>query len=71
MSEYTPTTEEVRDYYVEGRLQTHDGMEPTNEAQFDRWLDAERKRVWEEARALVIHWEGADAVGPYGGWANE
>jgi len=50
MSEYTPTVEDVRSYYVEGRLSMHDGFEFTDEAQFDRWLAAvireEAAKAW-------------------------
>lgn len=39
MSDYTPTTEEVREAYVSLTDFSHRGVE------FDRWLIAERKRV--------------------------
>lgn len=56
--DYTPTTEEVRRYYVEGRLSAHDGSEPASSAQFERWQDAFvesiRERIAQDIEALVL-----------------
>ncbi len=51
MSEYTPKTENVASYYVEGRLSMHDGFQPAEEEDFYRWLaehDAEVAKSTEE-----------------------
>jgi hypothetical protein len=64
VSEYTPDTWDVRDAYDAGSnirretLQQHYGSEPlTNyHAEFDRWLNEERARVWDEG----FLWAGGD-----------
>lgn len=55
MSEYTPSTEEVRIAY------NHWGKYPefapddfdVTEAEFDRWLASERARIWDESSKSI------------------
>lgn len=46
MSDYTPTTDEVRQSYVTDDHDRHMVLDPS--AEFDRWLAAERARIWDE-----------------------
>ena len=50
MSEYTPTTQQVRREYVSGRAEAESAMsyDPQYEPEFDRWLDNVRAEAWEE-----------------------
>lgn len=54
MTDYTPTTEEVRKQYVFS-ASVIDGtsfVDPTQgEAEFDRWLSGVKAQVWEEGYA--------------------
>lgn len=61
MTDYTPSTDNVRDCYV----YAGDGMDGSTRApqrilraEFDRWLESERSRVWDKAHAL---WTGSDS----------
>lgn len=66
MTEYTPTTEEVKDTHRRGvsgdRYPTRNGERRNPDAEFDRWLaarDAERdrqvaERAWDEGRRAQI-----------------
>lgn len=51
--DYTPTTSEVCDYYVEGRLSKHDGFEVAQDRQFFRWLAAHDAEVRKGEREKV------------------
>lgn len=58
MSEqYTPSLEELSDYYIEGRLQMHDGFQPANEEQFDRAIDKIKADAIREAASGLIDWD--------------
>lgn len=66
MTEYTPTTEEVRYAYGIGRNETwlDDGSKPL--PQFDRWLEAERARIWDEAFCQGASWRSEHVLqNPY------
>ena len=75
MSEqYTPSLEELSDYYIEGRLQMHDGFQPANEEQFNRAIAKIKADAWEEGRALqaaldLLPWS-LPAKNPYKGEAK-
>lgn len=45
MSDYTPTTEQVRNCY---RKRWYEQSERQSVAEFDRWLDSVRAEAWEE-----------------------
>lgn len=45
MSDYTPTTEEIRESYV---LMQKCGAYPEPEAEFDRWLADVKAQAWHE-----------------------
>ncbi|USH44547.1 hypothetical protein SEA_CASSITA_94 [Microbacterium phage Cassita] len=47
MSDYTPTTEEVRENY--SRSFTWGRSDPARVEFFDRWLNEERAKVWDAA----------------------
>lgn len=49
MGDYTPTTEEVRKAYIGNRWSLDQEFERLAGPEFDRWLAAERARVWDEA----------------------
>ena len=51
MSDYTPTTEEVRESYV---LMQKCSAYPEPEAEFDRWLAEVKREVWDDAVNQVI-----------------
>ena len=46
MSDYTPSTEEVREQWLE--LWTYD-----RDAEFDRWLASVKAEAWDEVAAIV------------------
>lgn len=50
MSEYTPTTEEVRNRYLSEVF-------PEDEAEFDRWLAQVKAQVWDEGHTRCFHVE--------------
>lgn len=56
MSDYTPTTEDVRREYAIAR----EGIEPHDEvvAQFDRWLDEVKAQAWEEGQLALLEYMG-------------
>lgn len=69
MSEYTPTTKDVREVWIYAQDITHDEGEDFHGAEFDRWLAAHDAEV--RARALVQGFsEGVnfidDQPGPWG-----
>ena len=51
MTDYTPSTQEVKEWYADSidRL--------GGEGEFDRWLNAERARIWDEGyrRSCMDH----------------
>lgn len=53
MTDYTPTTEQVRSDYAE----TYEGTEPKRCERFDHWLAEERREAAEQA------WDECVAVG--------
>lgn len=65
MSGYTPTTDEVREdfaYPWEGFKQDREGRLEA----FDRWLNAERARVWDDAHgAPCDEWVVTDMCAKY------
>ena len=49
MGDYTPTTQEVREVYAWEDNYPYEGEHsPERAAWFDRWLNAERARIWEQ-----------------------
>ena len=48
MSDYTPTTEEVRLAYWNGRKFSLENHDINNIAEFDRWLAEVKSQAWEE-----------------------
>ena len=61
MSDYTPTTEELRKIYTYCRLENISLEEPTEseiateEASFDRWLTNTQSRTWQEGYREGLH----------------
>lgn len=63
MSEYAPTTGEVRRRYAYARSAGHKNQSAV--AEFDRWLaahDAEKRAEWEAERRAPVHEEGERAL---------
>ena len=52
MSDYTPTTEEVRNRYLSEVF-------PEDEAEFDRWLSQVKAAVWDEAIEAQLETQSA------------
>ena len=50
MSDYTPTTEEVRKAYLSlrGGITWYEGKAEVIDAQFDRWLAEVKAEAWQE-----------------------
>ena len=52
MSEYTPTTQQVRDVFLLGAIDAADGEHNLDLAEtlamFDRWLNSIKAEVWDE-----------------------
>ena len=68
MSDYTPTTEEVRGRYF--WYGDYGDKEPVEiEAEFDRWLNEVKAQVWEQGYAIgwATAWHGLEhpARNPY------
>lgn len=71
--EYTPTTEEVRDVYVDGhwsRVAHGAGHGNFPEAEFDRWLAAHDAEVFDKTVAVLVYEDGSPVevvavVNPY------
>lgn len=59
MTDYTPTTETVRDAYVRQLRQAVIGSGSEHEAEFDRWLETMRHDAWQ------IGFETSDESSPY------
>lgn len=54
---YTPSTDDVRDAYAErgsSHLDRRKWYTKLRFARFDRWLAAERARIWAEGAAYVL-----------------
>lgn len=72
MAEYTPTTAQVRDYYISGcrirreTIQQHylGHPEPDYRAEFDRWLAAHDAEVARQAEARGAERFIAELIGP-------
>ena len=47
MSEYTPTTEDIRNYWIAQGIK-RSSKRDRRAADFDRWFDAERAKAWEQ-----------------------
>ena len=56
MTDYTPTTEEVRKAYLSlrGGMTWYEGKADAIDAQFDRWLAEVKREVWDDAVNQVI-----------------
>lgn len=76
MSNYTPTTEEVRAEYVRDHTRNFDsytvGRSLTSEqefygARFDRWLSEVKARVWNECMLAHVEFRADQIVNPYTG----
>lgn len=82
MSEYIPTTEEVRDVYQSRLIQTGTNIfalidEEQADAEFDRWLAGVKAEAWEEGfdagerdvhEHELTHWDDSDCIqNPYRG----
>ena len=78
MSDYTPTTEEVREGYSSWGIAPDENLWQErllldkHRAEFDRWLNAERARIWAEGFSAGVNhdlgdWEVAPEpiVNPY------
>lgn len=74
MSEYTPTTEEVRASYLSALTHNHPMNVGEVIAEFDRWLEQVKAEAWEEGKRSGLRqsdWEHGDtprqyiAVNPY------
>lgn len=48
MTDYTPTTDEVREYYGYGTFENGEDI-----AQFDNWLQAHNAEIWEQGAQAV------------------
>lgn len=57
MSEYTPTTKDVREVWIYAQDITHDEGEDFHGAEFDRWLAAHDAEVQAQAVAEEPEWE--------------
>lgn len=66
MSDYTPTTEQVREEYIDGRYDPgfSDRLYEEGGAEFDRWLEAHDREV--EERVLTIVAEGFRLAAEHG-----
>lgn len=71
MSEYTPTTEMVRNTYAYERENElgWDGLDDDQtifrvQEEFDRWLDSVKAEVWEEGVATALNYakRGSDGI---------
>lgn len=54
MTEHTPTTGEVRDWYQSYIISGKPSKEKL--AEFDRWLQSVKAQVWEEAEFSFLEW---------------
>lgn len=62
MSEYTPTTEQVRDAYVRAMRNAFIASADEHRQEFDRWLKLERLKARQDGYALRIKDE-RDGIG--------
>lgn len=60
MSDYTPTTTQVRDAYVRAMRNAFIASAGEHEAEFDRWLQLERHKARQDGYALRMHDERDD-----------
>ena len=59
MSEYVPTTDDIRNSYI---------ITPEDNEAFDRWLASVKAEVWDEGGAVVERYyigDGPEPVNPY------
>ena len=56
MSDYTPTTEEVRNTFWLGQHSVSDSDWANSEADFNKWLTEVKAQVWEEG--VLTEWTG-------------
>lgn len=57
MSEYAPTTKDVREVWIEAQDITHDEGDDFHGAEFDRWLAAHDAEVRAGVEAEELEWE--------------
>lgn len=64
---YTPTTDTVRDAYTRAMRNAFIASAGEHDAEFDRWLESERERIWYEGWDAALTEEGDDPspVNPY------
>jgi len=61
---YTPTTEQVRRSYWYNTSDSYSAA--LSDAEFDRWLAAERAKAWDEGKAEMIRYQqGGKTKVPY------
>ena len=63
MTDYTPTTEEVRDAYATHRFNAYGKYREVGYPEFDRWLAAHDAEVREQAAQRVAAYADAEGVG--------
>jgi hypothetical protein len=62
---YTPTREQIRQAYVDARVDTDLTTESEAGAEFDRWLDSRLAEAWEEGAVSRGMYGDADEPNPY------
>lgn len=68
MSEYTPTTKDVREVWIYAQDITHDEGEDFHGAEFDRWLAAHDAEVQAQVVAEEPEWGIAHVATPGSVW---
>ena len=62
MTEYTPTTDEVRAAYVRAMRQAFVAASSEHEAEFERWLVQVKADAWDEGHRAGRHDRDDDAI---------
>lgn len=70
MSNYTPTTEQVRDAYVRASRNAFIASASEHEAEFDRWLKLEQHTARQQGYAERLHDEAAGIGADIDGWTS-
>lgn len=66
MSEHTPTTEDVREWYAE-TIDMYESAhrDPKRVAQFDRWLAQVKAEVWDQGHSAGYPYVPKPVANPY------
>lgn len=70
MSEYTPTTDEVQDYYVHGQFADPEMSEQEHVEAFNRWLAAHDAEVGRAAAARALEEAASDWAADPDAWGD-